>query len=102
MDHSHGAGMPQARVEHLPSQPSPFSAPFRFHWVGPFQTAKNHWPSSLFKKIKLMKANRCEVKTWREQFLPGQKGSKHCPCGQPVCEYPPFRGVSVPKDAAPH
>lgn len=40
-----------------------------------------------------MKANRCEVKTWREQFFPGQKGSKHCPSGQ----YPPFRGGECPQ-----
>lgn len=78
--------MPQARLQHLPSQPSVST-----ERVGPFQTAKKYWPSSLLKKKNYI------VKTWREQFFPGQKGSKRCPSGQ----YPPFRGVSAPKKAAP-
>lgn len=49
MDQSWGREqwMPQAGLQYLPSHPSLSSAPFPFHWVGPFQTAKKHWPSSL-------------------------------------------------------
>lgn len=54
----------------------------------------------LFLKKYLIKANRCKVKTWREQFFHGQKGAKHCPSGQPVCKHMVFRGASPPAKAA--
>lgn len=39
-----------------------------------------------------MKANSCEIKTWREQFFPGKKGSKRCPCVSTQC---PQKGGST-------
>jgi len=54
----------------------------------------------LFLKKSLIKANRYKVKIRRGQFFHGQKGAKHCPCGQLVCEHTLFRVASAPAKAA--
>lgn len=48
----------------------------------------------------LIKANRCKVKTWREQPFRGQRGAKRGPGGAPAREQMPFGDARPPAEAA--